>query len=793
MRQEEAQSPAARRSFVNQKQTWTPGTYRLKRMASLVLRVAYRPLRIGFLVRNGEIQDILEAVKLNTVLWGGMRNPLIPITADSDSGRQLVKLFRVDVLYPVTDSTELHAFLEFHPHLSWPEVSRNQHGLFDADDKWLNAVDVVPWILRYEGRYSDEKPSPYVLVTWNSADPLAPMLATTFGLFPTADMRLPVDYKSIFADVLKAQEAPILSNQGIHDFLPFRTSSLAFTVEALVPDRLHTWLHHGIYAGDVDATDLINFWNLRASGVDLHFVPLDFIDRDRNFITAQINRLAEWARRDKAAFRHLGLWHRQGREIPQEISDLFPRDVRSSRVQVNDGIWNGLNVRPPLYKLDERSVMANLDFPSEGSPSVGFSLPRELDLTGLPIEHQWQQCAISISPLTEFAYDGHTLMLPFLPDLNRWYSRQVLITPNKLRVEIEGISKITAAADETMHLNTIRADDVAYQVVERASIRTEPSLPGRIAQQLIKQMDGLEGCRVFKIRGVRKLIASPDSRDGVTRSRATEVIRDMDPTSRQPSFSKFETLSIERREKSRLNPTDVFNYLLKKEIFRPGLELKCPRCTLLFWVSMPVQETCRCELCGHSFAIAPYLEDRGDWRFRLSGLFGRKGGEEGAIPVVLTLLQLLRIHDHGEAFLYTCGTILRIDGQECEADLIVIERGREGNPSVMLGECKSSSEIDDQDIANFEAAHERIERSGIRCYLLFAKTANTFSDGELHRFRQLAARGIPSVLFTARELEPYEPYDEVPDRERLPARHPMDFKDLARNSSWLYLREQTAQ
>src|SRR6266513_6294151 len=119
-------------------------------MASSVLRVGYRPLRIGFLVRHGEMADIMTAVELNTILWGGLYNPLIPVGSDHDFARQLVKIFRADVLHPVANAADVQTFFKFHTQLSWPEALPRQSGFFREFDNhsWLVPMDIVPWILR---------------------------------------------------------------------------------------------------------------------------------------------------------------------------------------------------------------------------------------------------------------------------------------------------------------------------------------------------------------------------------------------------------------------------------------------------------------------------------------------------------------------------------------------------------------------------------------------------------------------------------------------------------------------
>lgn len=63
-------------------------------MATTTLSVKYRPIKIGFLVRDGNIEDLVKATGINTLLWGGIHNSIIPISAtNKDFSVQLLKLF----------------------------------------------------------------------------------------------------------------------------------------------------------------------------------------------------------------------------------------------------------------------------------------------------------------------------------------------------------------------------------------------------------------------------------------------------------------------------------------------------------------------------------------------------------------------------------------------------------------------------------------------------------------------------------------------------------------------------
>jgi len=66
-------------------------------MAFANFAAKYRPLKIGFFVPQDDIRGLIEAAKINTLLWGGMHNPIIPVgsnTKDIKNKNKLLKTFR---------------------------------------------------------------------------------------------------------------------------------------------------------------------------------------------------------------------------------------------------------------------------------------------------------------------------------------------------------------------------------------------------------------------------------------------------------------------------------------------------------------------------------------------------------------------------------------------------------------------------------------------------------------------------------------------------------------------------
>lgn len=82
---------------------------------------------------------------------------------------------------------------------------------------------------------------------------------------------------------------------------------------------------------------------------------------------------------------------------------------------------------------------------------------------------------------------------------------------------------------------------------------------------------------------------------------------------------------------------------------------------------------------------------------------------------------------------------------------------------------------------------EKLKLKGIECYLIFSKTADAFRQEEIKLFQDLVDKQVPCILFTNKELEPYDLYERYSSQE-LPDKYAMTFKQMAINSAHVYLR-----
>ncbi len=759
-------------------------------MATASLHLHYRPLRIGFLVRHGNMEDVVDAARLNTALWGGVFNPIVPVGAEPDCCDDLVRLFHVDVLHPVAGVSRLEEAFAAYPWLAWPRALGEPHLVSgENDDEQLTALDVLPIMLHYwEHEFLHvAAASQYARPCWDASDPLAALLCVEFGGYPDVGP----DYVEAFGKAMRAERIDI-GNAPVPETLADRATPIHLAHEGLV--WIQRWPERGVYVGRPDHfDDIVKYWNLRASGRGAVFWPLAHAERWLDYARQRVRGLLRRHYDEADGERAIRIW--AGPEAAEDgdpakhLGDVLPDAAEVVHCPLSHAAWDGLGARTAVPHFEPQTVIADLEERGSAAPYVTLALPEQPPWQAALRRVHGQHWVVSVRSVTEPREQHYTLSPPMVPQLNEWYARCSFLDPSAFRAQPDGFGVLHPVDDATLHLVPIDIKELIARLLEHAGISAAPSRPGLIAERLIRQLGGVESCRVFKIPGVRKLLREPQAHKGITRKMAEQLIQDK-PSDGAPSFDAHRQLHIELRDEPELEPQAVFDFLLKKDILRPGLLLLCPNCTLDFWAPADsLRHQMSCELCGHQFGLGPQLGRRGGWRFRLSGLFGRADQQHGAVPVALTLLQLQRTSGSLTTVLHS--TALELSGAcpDCESDLVVVRRDPHCGACFLLGECKTRGEISADDICKLLRARDAIRDAGLDCYLIFSKTSPEFTENELERFRQLHADGVPLILFTAAELDPYHPYygDGTGDARPVPYRYAHSFGELAANSASLYL------
>jgi hypothetical protein len=756
-------------------------------VGSLSLHVRYRPVRIGWCLQAERVDQLEEALRLTHALAGGCFNPLIPVDSP-ELAESLVDRFRVDVLFPVADNEPITAFVKAHDYLHWPEFDK---ALFH--EAWQHVPPRAAFVDVYHAarglREARVRKRKLLLAAWEDDDPLAMPLLAMAGRYPTPSSRVP-DYEAMLSEILGGDKIVLQGGDPVPAAIRTRLTPSRLTAVDLEADEAGP--DNGIYVGEADRfEDIVNFWNIRAAGAGLVFYDPRHAERLKLLLDSHRRWLASVPGRPWHEDGAISIYRREElREAP--VPDELGRVLSYSVGPVS---WNGLNIKPALRHWEEQSALGSVD-DADGRPSLTFALPEKPVYRHPYLSHQ--HIAISIRGSDPWTFRGAaTFFPPYVPELNEYYGRELHFHYARIRSEPRSIwnsvSLLTDISDTDVTLRALPTVEIASRLFKRFGINATPSRAGQITSRLIAQMDGLQGCRVFKIEGVRTLISKHAPDQSFTRSGAVMTIGNADPASGKPRFEPFEHLFIApRRGRGKMTPHDALELLLERGVFRVGLELTCTHCELPFWVSLDdAGTTARCEYCGKTFGITHQLKDR-DWAFRRSGLFGRNDNQQGGIPVAVTLQQLDTALSM-DKMLYTASLELTPGSaaiDKCETDFAVFASGHSHNmphqPQIVIGECKAAGgKITREDAQNLAKVADALPYRRLNVFILFAKLG-TFSEEEIEACRLAQGRWRERVIMLGKdELEPYHIDERYSKELRLPLRN---LEGLASNTVRLYPR-----
>jgi len=751
-------------------------------VSTLSVRISYRPVRIGWCVRNDNWDDLRRAVRLTHALWGGRFNPLIPISGLPVS-KALVELYGVDALYPISDDNRLREFATGFSGLRWPSSYKDIF-IQGARSGAATFLDIYHPVRHLYEQHIKGQPNPTVSVAqfnWDETDPLKDVFLTFYGAYPSKD-EIGRDYTEFAGTNLKAQRvqlkpSDIMDPGSLETITPSELTAHMVEWE-YVPEKAN----NGIYFGDAsDFEDIVNFWNLRAAGAELVFYDPRYSERMDGLRDTFLKRFPQEIASSANWMRCAAIWSKRATNVDARGFKI-PEFLQLS---VSEDTWSGRKFKPAPFRLGrEFSILGSVSEEAWGS-TLSFQLPPK-PFFPEPEFHN-QEAIVSVYPVGDLYDSESTFRTLPIRGLNEFYGGRMYFRRDKVRIEKHGLAIINSVTTDHMNLRAMPKRELITEMFKTAGIEAEPSQAGRIASRLIRQMGGIQGCRVFKIPGVRDLIESFGPQDDFTRPCAVQKIGRNDPSTGIPNFSEYEYLYLGGPESRRLKPEHAFLFLLKQGIFQVGLSLSCPHCELDPWAPLDGLATdIKCEYCGKDFVITPQLRDR-DWRYRRSGLFGKANNQEGSIPVAVTLQQIdTTLSDSG-----IIATNLNLRPataaiEPCETDFVVAtqELG-DGTVSVGIGECKTRAEISDDDVRKLGLVADALDGHGLRSFVFFTKLA-PFTPDEIARCRRAQSPDRPRVVMLSdRELEPYFVYERT-EREFEFRSTAVSFEDLVAGTQSVY-------
>lgn len=727
-------------------------------------------------------------------MWGGRFNPVIPID-DLEQAKNLVELFRLDFVLPIGASEEVQAFPARFPHLKNPLFPASLFVNGMAGSKHARILDIKNTLVALgdSAELKAIKDQGFRLYSWAPDDPLADVFLATFGAYPEA-ATIGIDYREVVSSVFDGADT------RLEPQAPIRADALEHPAAGYLSRHRLTrhystragWDFPGFYVGDAaDFDDLAAYWNIRAADIPVIFIDRNHVARFAELIPAWERTAQELVARRPNFQQRLAMWTRN--QNPEADLQIFGGRINSI-CQIHNHSWQGGGINPPMMYLGDAQVLGSISG-SENRPRVTFKLD-DKPFSGDRWFYQ-QHLVASLAFGVGLGDDHFTLEPPYVPELNEAFSRAMHVDYRKLRVEPERVGLVIDAADSDGFITALPVAELFEHIFDLAGFSAKPSNGGLIARQLITHLGGLQGARVFKIPGVRRLLKTYGPRDVFTRHGAVQLIGGKDPENPGAKFDDHQSLYIEPRPiGTKLSPPDVFAYLVEKGLFRIGAELKCPACRLATWTPIDtLKQSMVCELCGSAYdATRQLLAEK--WSYRRSGVLGVERNTQGAVPVALTLQQLdangIPLNDR--LYMPSLDLTPRDGTDPVEIDLVwMTSRAPRELPAIILGECKDRHKgIDRDDIENLRRVAEALPRHRFRPYFLLVKLGS-FTADEIALARTLNTEyEYRVIMLTARELEPYHFFERTKQEFPHIDEYGASPEDLARVTAQIYFQPPAA-
>lgn len=780
-------------------------------MDTIRVNVAYRPLRICWAIEDGDFDAFREAVKNNHALWGGRFNPIVIVDRESQA-RAIVEAFRADLVLPIGARAHAREFAAKFKHLISPffhgrifvgegEDARAQ--LLDVQNAMVSARDTPEW-----KQTKERKPRVY---KWEPTDPLHDVFLMQLGAYPSKEV-IHIDYESMFKEALDASEVVVNANAPLPaDLLDYPSIAYVSRHELRRHHSVQSyWDYPGFYLGEAtNLDDLVAYWNLRAADLGVLFVDRRQLGRYMEAIPVwkkHVARMLSHRRRQRQ--QHYAVW---SLERPGDADDLAALrapfgDEPSTICGVHEHLWNGLNLRPPLMHFGETATLGVVV--TEGQkPKISFGLSDRPYSADSWFHTQELVASVGFSGGL-FGREDFTLDLPYVPELNEFYARSMHFHYDRLRIESERIGLIVNATTSDSFVYALPTAELFKRIFALAGFTASVSSGGLIARQLLAQLGGVQGGRVFKIPGARRLLKTHGPLSSFAKRDALPLIGGKDPDNPHAKFADHEDLYLEPRERGEpLTPKHVFSYLVGKRLLRIGSDLNCPHCQLRSWFPVDdLRQRLTCQMCGEAFDATAQLV-AGEWAYRRSGVLGTERNAQGAVPVVLTLQQL---DTNLSALLHSRSYSVSLDliptrGQlqgRCEVDFAwLTPRQYPDKTVVIIGECKDRGQspahggdggtINANDIANLRAVADSFPRDRFEVFILLSKLCS-FTPAEIELARSLNSDyQLRVIMLTDRELEPYHLFERTEKVFRID-RYAGSPQDLARATVAIFLDPQPA-
>lgn len=750
-------------------------------MEPIYIRQRLRPSRYAFLVNEGDNTPALLAASLNAALWGGIYNPIVPLTpVESRDG--LLKEFDPDSLINLSGAdlpADVGARYE-HRIIATGDLVRTDNGTKRRGLGFgFNILPIIRHVHEKEVRFAAE-PTRATLLVPDPAEGWPEFVAFAYGSFQWLP-EMDTNFEEAFRNGLRAKTINLSDRTPPPDY-----EDLVLPID-FTRYGLQSWggsanfSSHIIYIADHQILpDLIEFWNIRATGRSVLFVPvaayrafeplIRFVAAEGRYtINQQVENHADLQRGPSvtdAVFDEVCAWigtldlgpltkrvrrPRFGMEIEFYVGDIHAADIQASEgeeisILENERMMPVKMISPPF--LDE-----------QGTRKGEFTWSVDVSMTGGYLRPEWM-----------FSF-------PDEPAVEAVVRRAVIAMPSEVRLGHRGLVLQEDWPRSNLQLIPVRTKDVFGALFQQAGLEAEPSEPGQYAEGIIKKMGSLHGdCRVFKIRGVREILDRLGNGSTLTKGNMYQIVMSEVPDKDgqknwRPEL--YSDLILRYGQRGPLDFGTIFDVLLEARIIRPGFVLECRSCSKRDWYHVSeFDEEYTCRYCFTRQRVN--FASPQEWQYKADGLFQIPDSAQGSVAVIISMWRFSDLTHLNGRYVTSQNLVAKDNGHRYEIDYAFLVTGIfDTSYELVLGQAARFGDFTDDEMRRTVELADRFTR---KPYLAFSTLKDRYSDAERERLGDLVSRDYKVISLTREELDPYFLFDRFKDT---PRKHAASLEDLA--------------
>lgn len=738
-------------------------------MESTTVRI--RPLRLAFLTKPSDKAALQQIFEINSGLWGGLYNFIIP------SIKALPKVYRepyvkrqrsaVSVMKGMIEGIQPDFLVEMEvgmaSGLGFPEsrtITVQQLTGRDENNRAAYGVDMRSICQDlWDKTFQFKQKKPLTAVIPHSKDPRYElMFSCLFGSY--GNKGGPADFSRHFQEALG----------GTHKVFEPDDFKMVFFEKYFFPLRLTThelnraprgrWAEPRLFFFDENNPyDLIDFWNMRAVGWLVGALPISLAPQLQKFCTGFI--------RDESRQKPDSNGREHARIVCARSQDFDTLHTYLATLGLNEHELVSSESVPNLW--DESNRVSHDADPyvityatkTVNSSSLGNGFHVDSAMPDFLEDDRGASTMTAVANVLE-SVAGGAQVIPWQQNLSSLVHD---FTEDKTFVSRDGIVFTAGLYSTSRYIRLPTSMNVFVALADGLGYILGLSPAGQTAQQIVKALNGHLALSSVILKSAQFLkylnrLAHEDVEVDVTHDGENKKIK--------KPFAPYNDLRRELNALVRPNYLTVerqLSNLVSYNVLRPGLTLECPECRHTSWYALgDIQKTFNCPRCSHVFPFPmDSPPDRSEWGYKVSGPFAADKFAHGAYCVIAAINLLSRDAHHKMTWIPSFEIVKKDDKKvKFEADFAMFIEpsyaSKSAIPSFVIGECKSFNTFENRDYDRTRQAM-KLFPGAVLCFATFRDNLNPI---EKRRLRAIANAGRellrpghqrnPVIILTGKEL-----------------------------------------